>query len=438
MYTNQKPCVTVITIAAIMAIIFTMFPASVSAKGYGTGDIVTFGTYEQDNISSNGAEKIEWIVLEVQPDRILLLSRYALDSERYHYRKENVNWDTCSVRDWLNDTFYREAFTRADRERILSSETSIYDDYVFLLSDEEAEVYIPRTKDRICKATPYCAGQNVYVNPSTGGSWWLLRTTGDDGSKFAMSVNSDGTIDYDGGHVESDRGTVRPAIWLKIEDKNKIPTVETSASDLGGSPYLSKAIRAKEQSMRVDYLKEEAVNSLTTGKLLDWDNDGTEEFFIQYVQPESWRFPKRVGVYDIENGQVVTITEDMDVDVSLGAAGSGGCVGVTFYMDTPAIYSFSTGGYTSLAPGIEYMTLFCKFTLWDINTLRVLCEATISCDGNDLSYGIDGKECTETDFNNLIDCCTSLEYSSAPPSVHILDTSEYILANDLIDLLSHS
>ena len=31
-----------------------------------------------------------------------------------------------------------------------------------------------------------------------------------------MSVNSDGTIDYNGGHVESDRGTVRPAIWVSI------------------------------------------------------------------------------------------------------------------------------------------------------------------------------------------------------------------------------
>lgn len=181
--------------------------------------MVLFGSYEQDNIRSDGAEPIEWIVLDVQPDRILLLSRYALDSERYHYRKESVSWDTCSVREWLNTTFYEEAFTRSERRSILSSGTSIYDDYVFLLSDVEAETYLPRAKDRICKATVYGSCQNVYVNPTTGGSWWLLRTTGDDGSKFAMSVNSDGTIDYNGGHVESDRGTVRPAIWVNIGEK---------------------------------------------------------------------------------------------------------------------------------------------------------------------------------------------------------------------------
>lgn len=220
MFATNKRIVTVIVMALIIAIALPMFVTAAEAGGYQAGEIITFGAYEQDNLFYNGAEEIEWIILEVQSDRMLLLSRYALDSERYHYRKENVTWDTCSVRDWLNDTFYWEAFTRSERECILSSGTSLYDDYVFFLSDEETEEYLPRSKDRICKATPYCAGQNVYVNPSTGGSWWLLRTTGDDGNKFAMSVNSDGTIDYNGGHVESDRGTVRPAIWLKTGGKN--------------------------------------------------------------------------------------------------------------------------------------------------------------------------------------------------------------------------
>lgn len=210
-------------IAAMLALVcvaasFAASTASAETK-YQEGDVVLFGSYEQNNICSDGAEPIEWIVLDVKSDRILLLSQYALDSERYHYRKESVSWDTCSVRDWLNTTFYKEAFTCSEQRSILSSGTSVYDDYVFLLSDVEAETYLPRAKDRICKATVYGSCQNVYVNPTTGGSWWLLRTTGDDGSKFAMSVNSDGTIDYNGGHVESDRGTVRPAIWVNIGEK---------------------------------------------------------------------------------------------------------------------------------------------------------------------------------------------------------------------------
>lgn len=206
-------------VAALLALVCCLSPlfaTSASAAKYHEGDIVTFGSYEQDNITSNGSERIEWIVLDVRSDRMLLLSRYALDSERYHYRKDNVSWDTCSLRDWLNDTFFYEAFSRSERKCILSSGTSSRDDYVFVLSDDEAEDYFPRAKDRICYPTKYCSCQNVYVNPSTGGCWWLLRTPGDDGNKFVMSVNSDGTMDYNGGHVESDRGTVRPAVWVGI------------------------------------------------------------------------------------------------------------------------------------------------------------------------------------------------------------------------------
>lgn len=213
---NHSLRIMVAAVLALVCFVTPLFVGTASAAKYREGDIVTFGRYEQDNITSNGSEEIEWIVLEVRSDRLLLLSRYGLDSERYHYRKESVNWDTCSLRDWLNDTFLYEAFTRSQRQSILSSGTSYNSDYVFVLSDAEVEEYMPRAKDRICYATKYCAGQNVYVNATTGGSWWLLRTTGDDGSKFVMSVNSDGTIDYNGGHVESDRGVVRPAIWVSI------------------------------------------------------------------------------------------------------------------------------------------------------------------------------------------------------------------------------
>ena len=145
-------------IAAVLALVLfasPMFVGTASAAKYREGDIVTFGRYEQDNITSNGGEKIEWIVLEVRSDRMLLLSRYALDSERYHYRKADVNWDTCSLREWLNDTFLYDAFSYTERRSILSSGTSYYSDYVFVLSDAEVEEYMPRAKDRICYPTTY-------------------------------------------------------------------------------------------------------------------------------------------------------------------------------------------------------------------------------------------------------------------------------------------
>ena len=43
------------------------------------GDKVKFGKYEQDGNESNGQEDIEWQVLSVEEDRILVISEYGLD-----------------------------------------------------------------------------------------------------------------------------------------------------------------------------------------------------------------------------------------------------------------------------------------------------------------------------------------------------------------------
>ena len=61
-------------------------------------EIVTFGKYEQDGLRSNGAEAIEWLVLDVQEDKALLLSRYALDSMPYHDNYKAVTWETSDLR----------------------------------------------------------------------------------------------------------------------------------------------------------------------------------------------------------------------------------------------------------------------------------------------------------------------------------------------------
>ncbi|MCR5488878.1 MAG: hypothetical protein K6F03_02285, partial [Saccharofermentans sp.] len=40
---------------------------------YQPGDFITFGKYEQDNKKSNGKEDIEWIILDRQGDKFLLI-----------------------------------------------------------------------------------------------------------------------------------------------------------------------------------------------------------------------------------------------------------------------------------------------------------------------------------------------------------------------------
>ena len=77
----------------------------------GVGDTVRFGTYEQDNKTSNGQEKIEWLVLAKKDGKILVVSKYVLDFKQYNSDWVTSTWESCTLRKWMNGTFLKNAFT---------------------------------------------------------------------------------------------------------------------------------------------------------------------------------------------------------------------------------------------------------------------------------------------------------------------------------------
>lgn len=86
------------------------------------GETVKFGWYEQDDDPDDGKEEIEWTVLALEGDRALLISKYALDCQPYHKVHGSISWEECSLREWLNDSFLREAFNSAQQKRIPETE----------------------------------------------------------------------------------------------------------------------------------------------------------------------------------------------------------------------------------------------------------------------------------------------------------------------------
>ncbi len=119
------------------------------------GDIVTFGTYEQDGNAENGAEPIEWFILDMEDGQATLLSVYLLDGHRYHPEEmDKITWEDCELRAWLNDDFLNAAFTEAEQEHIavtnvINEDNPIYGtpggndtaDKIWLLSLGELEKY---------------------------------------------------------------------------------------------------------------------------------------------------------------------------------------------------------------------------------------------------------------------------------------------------------
>lgn len=196
------------------------------------GDTIIFGTYEQDNTTAK-AEKIEWLVLAKDDDRILVLSQYGLDSECYNKTYKAVTWETSSIRSWLNEGFYKDAFTTEEQKLILLSRLNPGDspdkscdhgtateDYLFLLSWEEVQTYIKENalidtnNTLLCRPTIYAANEKGAYKNGNGYGWWWLRTSANRNFS-AYSINSDSST-ANNGTVNSINASIRPAMWLSI------------------------------------------------------------------------------------------------------------------------------------------------------------------------------------------------------------------------------
>lgn len=197
------------------------------------GDYITFGSYNQDYTVANGKEAIEWLVLDKQDGKILVISKYALDCQKFNEEMVDVTWESCSLRNWLNSEFADTAFTDGEISRIptvtveAAGSTSVFyetssgndtQDKVFLLSYKEIKKYLPAEEDRPCKATVYTkTNRGMMVseeNGYEGNCWWWLRNPGINQQSFT-AINTGGIYREAGNDVTS-RGGVRPAMWIEL------------------------------------------------------------------------------------------------------------------------------------------------------------------------------------------------------------------------------
>ena len=195
-------------------------------KTAGVGDKVYFGSYEQDNNTSNGKESIEWIVLAKENNRNLVISDKALDCQPYNEVYEYATWEECTLRKWLNNDFINSAFTDEEKESIPTVTVSAdknpkystdpgkaTEDKVFLLSIIETSKYFSSNSARRCTPTNYAVANGVYKSDS-GFCWWWLRSPGDD-RYGAACVDCVGDVDEYGYGVSYGLIAVRPALWIE-------------------------------------------------------------------------------------------------------------------------------------------------------------------------------------------------------------------------------
>ena len=194
------------------------------------GDVIYFGTYEQDNNFSNGKEEIEWRVLEKDENgRMLVVSKYALDCRNYHSSVKQITWEDSDIRSWLNNDFYSNAFSSSEKSAVktVTNENTGNSDFnvnggnktsdkIFILSIDEAKRYLPNNIDRMCQATKYAESKGTELDSLTHNCRWWLRSPGST-LYSAASVKIDGFILNMGTPVSVDKAFVRPAMWIEIK-----------------------------------------------------------------------------------------------------------------------------------------------------------------------------------------------------------------------------
>ncbi|MCQ2372710.1 MAG: DUF6273 domain-containing protein [Phascolarctobacterium sp.] len=176
------------------------------------GDVIKFGKYPQRKPGS--LEAIEWQVLAVEGERALLISKFGLDAVPFDTDGATNKWVNCYLRFWLNDIFFKIAFSGEEAKQIATTNVDdIISDKLFLLNIDEVNKYFISRKLRECKATDQAKANGAYTYLEN--CYWWLRTAGDFGNYVAF-VEMEGYVGVNGCEAYKTNVCVRPALWINI------------------------------------------------------------------------------------------------------------------------------------------------------------------------------------------------------------------------------
>ena len=142
--------------------------------------------------------KYNWRALDVQADRVLIITEQIIEKRVYDMQGANITWENCALRSYLNNEFYlklknheqamvKEIANINDDNQIFKTKGGrTTTDKVFLLSFEDVVKYYGNG-EQLQNGTEAHAKQltgnlGSELMASYGGKpWWWLRTPGCDG-----------------------------------------------------------------------------------------------------------------------------------------------------------------------------------------------------------------------------------------------------------------
>lgn len=210
------------------------------------GDVVEFGVYEQNGNADDGAEPIEWVVVSENEDNLILVSRYCLDCVPYNQTRVETDWEKSSLRQWLNNEFYNNAFSQKEKSGIVAmgealqidnsdgGESLFLEDNVSILSVTQAKSLYEYDSWRVAEPTQYAINNGAHVE--NGYCWWWLRNNlGSADNQMAKYVHFNGGIYDQGFAVDFNSVAVRPVICVSANAEKESHQSEDESSEISES-----------------------------------------------------------------------------------------------------------------------------------------------------------------------------------------------------------
>lgn len=201
------------------------------------GDIITMGKYED--------EDIEWEVMHrnfvIGEDKVIveLQSTCAIECLPFNEDGES-SWEDCTLREWLNNDFFEEAFTKSEKKSIIDTSYSMYTGDARWLTDKvflpEYLKYRMNPQDATCEPTDHTEDLGIQMENGSCKFWTrdvnLMRSAGG-GTAVGSFVMCLGTKSNNSGHgpdglfTAEDVG-VRPVISVEYEGTFEMKDIDVA------------------------------------------------------------------------------------------------------------------------------------------------------------------------------------------------------------------
>ncbi len=259
--------------------------------------IIRFGTYSKE---IGYSDKINWLVLDMNNNSYLLISKEILDCKNYNEVDEYTSWEDSSIRSWLNVGFFDEAFNDFEKDNLVflndfyNDNIDELDDKVSLMSLEMCNKFFDndstkmRNRKLAATATEFSVSCGVEVETDKNSEFYncgsfYLRDLVKDNENLAMWVGMFGRVYENGQYVKLKIGDgIRPVIAIKksMVAENVKEVLENSIKNIFNSTNDEINIEPDAES------NVETETNLVVGDFFETENQNDEYEDIDEVYDE--------------------------------------------------------------------------------------------------------------------------------------------------------